>query len=423
MKRILLIIVLVFMSVMCFGQENQSQAVSSYFFISSGNWNDGTHWNTGEVPPEGSDVIIMADAVIPAGYTAIANQVNIQGGSITVADGGQLKHNTQDLVVTMEKSIAAFNEVNSWSNYYLLAFPFSEDVAVPATMTAAEDNDFYTFDPDYPNAEWRNNKQHVINTVGGTTGYLYANSEDIELSLTGSTYQSYGESAITVEVPYTEGSSNVFNGWALLGNPFTCNAYVYAFENGSCVPKEFMVYDADGELVHCSCSSIAPMQGFFVKVEETTTICIKTTAPYVDLGLPSGTLWATYNVGANAPEDYGDYFAWGEIVPKDCCGMNNYQHWINDNRLTKYNNNSNYGYNGFTDTLTTLLPEDDAATTNWGAGWRTPTMGEWQELLDNTTTTWTTSNGVYGRLFTATNGETLFMPAAGFHVDELVLLR
>lgn len=408
-------IMLISLSALSFGQENQSQAVSNYFFISSGNWNDGTHWNTGEVPPEGCDVIIMADAVIPAGYTAIADQVCLQGGSVTVADGGQLKHNTQGLVVTMEKSIAAFNEVNSWSNYYLLAFPFNEDVAVPATMTAAEDNDFYIFDPDYPYAEWRNNKQHVITNVGGTTGYLYANSEDIELSLTGSTYQSYGEAAVTVEVPYTEGSSNIFNGWALLGNPFTCNAYVYALENGSYVPKEFMVYNADGGLLRCSCSSIAPMQGFFVKVEEATTICIKTTCPYVDLGLPSGLLWATCNVGANAPEEYGDYFAWGETEPKSVYNWSTYQYCNNGYLLwlTKYCNNSQYGYNGYSDNLTTLLTEDDAATANWGGIWRMPTDEEWLELYQNTTNTWTTQNDVNGKLFTATNGNTLFLPSAG----------
>ncbi|MBQ6305001.1 MAG: hypothetical protein IJK78_00390, partial [Bacteroidales bacterium] len=72
------------------------------------------------------------------------------------------------------------------------------------------------------------------------------------------------------------------------------------------------------------------------------------------------------------------------------------------------------GYNGFTDDLTTLLPEDDAATANWGEGWRMPTQAEFQELLDNTTVTWTTQNGVNGRLFTASNGNSLFLPAAGF---------
>lgn len=141
---------------------------------------------------------------------------------------------------------------------------------------------------------------------------------------------------------------------------------------------------------------------------------------YVDLGLPSGTLWAACNVGAENPEDYGDYFAWGETQPKDYYNWSTYQYcnggegW---NTLTKYCNYSSCGYNGFTDDLTTLLPEDDAATANWGEGWRMPTQAEFQELLDNTTVTWTTQNGVNGRLFTSSNGNSLFLPAAGCRWD------
>lgn len=136
---------------------------------------------------------------------------------------------------------------------------------------------------------------------------------------------------------------------------------------------------------------------------------------YVDLGLPSGTLWATCNVGANNPEDYGDYFAWGETQPKDIYDWSTYQHCNGtEQTLTKYCNNENYGYNGFTDDLTTLLPEDDAATANWGSDWHMPTKLEWKELLDNTTNIWTTQNGVNGRLFTASNGNSIFLPAAGY---------
>ena len=138
---------------------------------------------------------------------------------------------------------------------------------------------------------------------------------------------------------------------------------------------------------------------------------------YVDLGLPSGLLWATCNVGANTPEEYGDYFAWGETQPKDIYSWSTYQYCNNGflNRLTKYCSNSQYGYNGYSDNLTTLLPEDDAASANWGIDWRIPTQGEWLELLSNTTNTWTTQNGVYGRLFTAENGNSLFIPAAGYY--------
>ncbi|MBO6025590.1 MAG: hypothetical protein J6P83_12170 [Bacteroidales bacterium] len=135
---------------------------------------------------------------------------------------------------------------------------------------------------------------------------------------------------------------------------------------------------------------------------------------YVDLGLPSGLLWATCNLGAETPEDYGDYFAWGETQPKSDYSWGTYQYCMgSNNTLTKYCNNASYGYNGFTDNLTTLQPSDDAATANWGSDWRMPTKEEWQELYQNTTHTWTTQNGVYGRLFTASNGNSLFLPAAG----------
>ena len=143
------------------------------------------------------------------------------------------------------------------------------------------------------------------------------------------------------------------------------------------------------------------------------------THEYVDLGLPSGTLWATCNVGANAPEEYGDYFAWGETAPKDVYNWSTYQYCMGSyNTLTKYCNDPNYGYNGFTDNLTTLLPEDDAATANWGNGWRMPTEGEWQELYSNTTVTLIQQNGVNGCLFTAANGNSLFLPATGYRWDS-----
>ena len=143
---------------------------------------------------------------------------------------------------------------------------------------------------------------------------------------------------------------------------------------------------------------------------------------YVDLGLPSGTLWATCNVGADTPEGYGDYFAWGETTPKTIYYWSTYKYCkyfsdSDDHPLTKYCNQSYYGYNGFTDNLTVLQSTDDAATANWGSGWCMPTEVQWRELYQNTTNTWTTLNGVNGRLFTAFNGNTLFLPAAGYRWD------
>lgn len=138
---------------------------------------------------------------------------------------------------------------------------------------------------------------------------------------------------------------------------------------------------------------------------------------YVDLGLPSGTLWATCNVGAETPEGYGNYFAWGETQPKSTYFASNYQHFHEGiNSITKYCNNPSYGYNGYTDNLTVLQSTDDAATTQLDGdnAWRIPTKEEWEELYQYTTPTWTNRNGIYGYLFTARNNDNyIFLPAAG----------
>ena len=139
---------------------------------------------------------------------------------------------------------------------------------------------------------------------------------------------------------------------------------------------------------------------------------------WVDLGLPSGTLWATCNVGANSPEEFGHHFAWGETEPKDVYDWSTYK-WCNGSytTITKYCTNSEYGYNGFVDNKTELDLEDDAAYVNWGPSWCMPTVEQQQELYQNCSSVWTTKNGVNGRLFTGPNGNTLFLPAAGCRWD------
>ncbi len=136
---------------------------------------------------------------------------------------------------------------------------------------------------------------------------------------------------------------------------------------------------------------------------------------YVDLGLPSGLLWATCNVGADSPEDYGDYFAWGETETKSTYNWSTYK-WCNNSDwpydFTKYNTESDYGT---VDNKTVLEMSDDAAHVNWGGGWRMPTKAEMQELKDNCPSEWTTQNGVNGRKFTGPNGESIFLPAAGYY--------
>ncbi|MBO4874008.1 MAG: InlB B-repeat-containing protein [Bacteroidales bacterium] len=148
---------------------------------------------------------------------------------------------------------------------------------------------------------------------------------------------------------------------------------------------------------------------------DTLTTGILNGHEWVDLGLPSGTLWATCNVGASTPTDYGYYYAWGETTTKNSYSWTTYSLCNGTNStLIKYCNKSSYGNNGFTDNLTTLEESDDAATANWGSGWRMPTFDEQNELKNNCTVTWTTQNGVNGRLFTGPNGNSIFLPAAGY---------
>lgn len=135
---------------------------------------------------------------------------------------------------------------------------------------------------------------------------------------------------------------------------------------------------------------------------------------WVDLGLPSGLLWASCNIGASSPTDYGNYYAWGETQPKDVYYWSTYMFGNNFHELTKYCTDPSFGLNGFTDGLTTLQPSDDAATANWGGGARMPTQAEWEEMVGNTTHQWVTIDGVSGQCFTGPNGNSIFLPAAGF---------
>ena len=135
------------------------------------------------------------------------------------------------------------------------------------------------------------------------------------------------------------------------------------------------------------------------------------THEYVDLGL--SVKWATCNVGASKPEDYGDYFAWGETKPKTTYNWSTYK-WCNGSSfsMTKYNNSSSYGS---VDDKTTLELRDDAARANWGGSWRMPTKAERDELREQCTWTWTTQNGVKGYQVTSKkNGNSIFLPAAGY---------
>lgn len=121
---------------------------------------------------------------------------------------------------------------------------------------------------------------------------------------------------------------------------------------------------------------------------------------YADLGLPSGLKWATCNIGASSPEQYGGYYAWGEMEEKKQYEPSNYQFYQNNTYVNIGMDISSTGY--------------DIARMKWGGTWRMPTMEDFNELTENCTSEWTKLNGVNGYKFTSKrNGKSIFLPAAG----------
>ena len=139
----------------------------------------------------------------------------------------------------------------------------------------------------------------------------------------------------------------------------------------------------------------------------------------IDLGL--SVKWASFNVGASNPEEYGGYYAWGETEEKINYDWSTYK-WCNGSydTQTKYCTSSSYGT---VDNKTVLDPEDDVAHVKWGGSWRMPTLDEQKELLNNCTWKWTTRNGVNGYTVTGPNGNSIFLPAAGYRFGTEVSYR
>ncbi len=184
---------------------------------------------------------------------------------------------------------------------------------------------------------------------------------------------------------------------------------VIAFMMTISASAQFYIYCSDGNVIKVdSISMVAPEE----------PVDPYNGHEYVDLGL--SVKWATCNVGATKPEEYGDYFAWGETQPTDYYDWSTYK-WCNGSYKThtKYCTDS---YFGTVDNKTTLEMSDDAAHANWGGSWRMPTDAELTELREQCTWTWTTQNGVYGYKVTSKKSgytnKSIFLPAAGYRDDS-----
>lgn len=141
-------------------------------------------------------------------------------------------------------------------------------------------------------------------------------------------------------------------------------------------------------------------------------MCVDHNHPHmIDLGLPSGTKWACCNVGASSPEGFGGYYAWGETEKKSDYSVNTYKYVVDLDGDGNYRDNSNNWINIGSNISGTQY---DVAHVKWGGSWRMPTFDEIKELVNKCSWKWTTYNGVKGQLVTGPNGNSIFLPAAGY---------
>ncbi|MBP5536433.1 MAG: leucine-rich repeat domain-containing protein [Bacteroidales bacterium] len=180
-------------------------------FKSDGNWNDSTKWSTGEVPGSGDDVLVVADATIPDGCTAYVNSISIDGGSITIADGGQLLA-TNSVPVTVQKEVSA-------ATWHAIAAPVNNNSIAPLTSGIY---DLFAYDEEH--GTWLNQKEHGDFALGRGLGYVYRRAAATTVSFEGNTNVS-NISGLSLSWRCADGGLKGFN---LVGNPYPHNIYLGA---------------------------------------------------------------------------------------------------------------------------------------------------------------------------------------------------
>ena len=290
--------------------DEETSYVSSFFktlddafvFTTAGAWNVAANWTNAygehQLPTADNNVRIDAAAVIPAGYVAYANKATIGTGSITIEDGGQLKQNAATLRVTMEKEIVGYVDAETNpGNYYFIASPFngrtlystSGSFSHVSNMLTGE-YDLYAFDATASDGlEWINYNHeptHIAfqaeNGLAGLLygeGYLYANQDGTTIEFEGTAGKSNNYSE-TKAYTFDSESTDDWNGWALVGNFFTCNAYInYIDANGNVLDADFYTLNLDNTYTLMSSNEpLAPCTGALVNYSATGKVQYATEA-------------------------------------------------------------------------------------------------------------------------------------------------
>lgn len=249
-------------------------------FQTAGNWNVAANWNTGAVPAAGSDVVIAANVIVPDEYVADAGNVFIEeGNTLTIADGGQLKH-SNEVQGTIQKFITGYVDVTNPGGYYLLGAPLRMDstLAVSSGMLDLVDGhadfdthgiDLYEFSQglelEWKNMRWGDNLEKMGITAKGAC--LYARFDDATLNFSTTEYNGFVPTSVDdliLVVRSTNTPEPEFIGWNLIRNPFTCNAYLAS-------GRDFYRMNASGDAIVLATNendglAIKPCEGIFVVV-------------------------------------------------------------------------------------------------------------------------------------------------------------
>ena len=261
----------------CENGVTEWSAISSFFTEKAYYWNDPQTWTNDSVPAAYEDVTIPANTmvVIPSGYPAYANEISFEeGASIYIEEGGQLYH-SNEIPVALQMNVEGYDRDNG--GYVLIAAPaytneIDNTLPVDGTNLNTGEFDLYAFDQSYPGAEWRNFKAGEFDALTLGQGYLYANSEDINnIVFNGQTMPT--NATFSKALVYNNDSVQ-FPGWNLVGNPFTCIAYIdHPFYTMSDKGDAIVEVNPDER-------SVEVMQGIFVVVEaDGDSVTFTTTAP------------------------------------------------------------------------------------------------------------------------------------------------
>ena len=392
-----------------YAQWNKNEVYYTISFNSNGG--SGTMYST-EVQ-EGVNYTLPANTFSRTGYTFIGWNTNVNGNGTSYND----KH-----TIMVRGNLTLYAQWKKIEVYYTITFNANGGSGSMSSQTVSAGTSFYL-----PiNTFTRSGYEFVgWNTNADASGVSYTNGQNITPSGDMTLYAQWKKKEVyyTITFDSNGGSGSMSSKTVSAGstvslpeNTFTRSGFEFIGWNTNSDGNGTSYTDGQTITPFGDISLYAQWKKIENNQEQTSGS--HQGHDYVDLGLPSGTLWATCNVGATKPEEHGDYFAWGEIKQKSNYSWSTYT-WCNGSydTQTKYCTDSSYGK---VDNQTALILNDDAANANWSGSWRMPTKEEQTELRNSVYTrwAWTTLNGVNGYIVMSNvNGNSIFLPAAGYHYN------